>query len=135
MAAQKGRLVLVGIWDGVSAYNDLVTARSTEFTINDETVDVTNKGSAGFRELLEGAGIRSMTISAEGVYEDTADENALAALVLAGTHEQFQVSFENGDSYTGTFQGSSYARSGVYNGEEVFSFTLESAGVVTFTAA
>lgn len=135
MAAQKGRLFLLGIWDGVSAYNNLVTARSTEMSINSETVDVTNKGSAGFRELLEDAGIRSMSISMEGVFEDSTDENTLQANALNGTHEQYQIVGENGDTFTGTFQISSFSRSGVYNGEEVYSLTLESAGTVTFTAA
>lgn len=135
MAAQKGRLFLLGVWDGVSAYDNIIQARSTDMTINNETVDVSNKGTAGFRALLEGAGITSMSISLEGVYEDTAEEAVLAGHALANTHEQYQIISETGDTYTGTFALTSYGRSGVYNGEEVFSISLESAGTVTFTAA
>lgn len=132
MAAQKGKLFVLGIWDGISAFNDLLTARSTDMTINDETVDVTNKGSTGWRTLLEGAGVRNMSISIEGTFESSADELLLQELVVTGAHEQFQITGEDEDTFTGTFQVTSFSRSGVFNGEEVFSATLESAGVITF---
>ena len=41
-------------------------------TINSETVDVTDKDGNGWRELLEGAGITSMSLKGSGVVSDNA---------------------------------------------------------------
>ena len=56
--------------------------RSTSMTINGEAVDITSKDSNAFissgndkaRDLLQGGGVRSMTISASGVFTDSSTE-------------------------------------------------------------
>ena len=46
--------------------------RTESMTINNETVDVTDKDGNGWRELLEGAGITSMSLKGSGVVSDNA---------------------------------------------------------------
>lgn len=111
----------------------VLTSRNTEFTINNEIVDVTNKGSTGWREVID-AGIKSMSVSCDGVYEDEAYEATLNGFAVNGGINAFVFTNEDGDEWQGNFLMSSYARSGTYNGEEAYSFTLESAGVIAYVA-
>lgn len=131
MAAQTGKLFILSSWDGASAYVDVLSARSTDFTIANESVDVTTKSSNGWRTLLESAGIGSMTATLEGVFEDAAYEQRLVTLAEGNTHNLYEITSNAGQKFSGTFQITSYGRSGTYNGEEAYTLTLENAGVVT----
>lgn len=136
MAAKKGSLFLLAV-SGIGSplvFQSLLTSRSTEFTINNEVVDVTNKGSAGWRTAID-AGIKNMSVSIDGVFEDSAAEILVNGFSINGGINNFQVINEDGDTWTGTFILTSYSRSGTYNGEETYSFSLESAGVIVYVAA
>lgn len=130
MAAVKGSLLVVKLGTDTFAM-----ARSTSATINGETVDITTKGSAGWRELLSGAGIVSMSISLSGVYTDETYEHTLRSYAMDNSANSFTLIDGNGDDYTGNFIVTSYETGGEYNGEQTFSATLESAGAITFTQA
>jgi TP901-1 family phage major tail protein len=135
MAAQKGSAVLIKqtISSTVTTIGGL---RSSSLTINEETVDVTNKDSSGNRELLPDGGILSMSISGSGVFTDTAAEVAFRATALAATAFQtFTFVIPDLGSYAGTFQVTSLEYAGEYNGEATYSFSLESSGAVAFSAA
>jgi len=137
MAAQKGSLFLVGIGDGggPEAFTNIGSARSTSMSLNNETVDVTAKDSSGWRELLAGAGVTSMSISLSGVFKDSAGEEAVRLAAFNSSIDNWELSSGNGDTFLGAFQITSYERTGEYNGEETFSVSLESAGVVVATLA
>jgi len=71
MAMEKGSAFLLKIGDGANpvVFSTVAGLRTTQMTINAETVVVTNQGSGGWRELLSGAGVRSVSLSgAGGVY-------------------------------------------------------------------
>jgi len=119
---QKGAVTLAGL-------------RSTSFTLNGEEVDVTNKDSGGWRALLAGAGVTSMSISGSGVFQDDVTLAAMRVAAIAKTLDAYTILFESGDDYTGTFQCTSVEQSGEHNGEVTYSVSLESSGVITFTAA
>ena len=135
MAAQKGSAVLIKqtISGTVTTIGGL---RSSSLTINEETVDVTNKDSGGNRTLLWDAGIVSMSISGSGVFTDTAAEVAFrSAAVAASTPQTFTFVIPDLGSYAGTFQVTSLEYAGEYNGETTYSFGLESSGAIAFSAA
>ena len=135
MAAQKGSAVLIKqtISSTVTTIGGL---RSSSLTINEETVDVTNKDSSGNRELLPDGGILSMSISGSGVFTDTAAEVAFRSAALgAATFQTFTFVIPDLGSYAGTFQVTSLEYAGEYNGEATYSFSLESSGAVSFSAA
>jgi TP901-1 family phage major tail protein len=112
-------------------------------TINGEMVDVTTKdsnplvagGADKAREILEGGGIRSMAISASGVFTDSALENDIRISAQKGQIREYKLVFGDGDDITGNFLITSYERAGEFNGEETYSMTLESSGQVTHTSA
>ena len=138
MTAQKGSLLLLKVGDGGGPTEIFTTVgglRTTSFTHNNQTVDATSKDSGAWRELLNGAGTRSVTISGSGVFTDAASEETVRGFAMNNQVKNYQMTFGNGDSMSGAFQISSYQRAGSYNNEETYSLTLASAGPVTFIAA
>lgn len=135
MPAGKGSLMILKIYNGVT-FDAISGLRSNSMDVNNETVDITNNDSGGMQELLDGAGIQSFALSADGVFLDGAvgDED-LRANAFGNTQDQFELFFANGDKISGVFAITSYNRAGSYNGEETFSISLSSSGDITFTAA
>ncbi len=130
MAAQKGSAFLLKA--GGTTVGGL---RATSFTINNQEVDVTNKDSSGMRELLAGAGIQSMSISANGVFTDAASEETVRARAAANSIDAWSIVSGNGDDWSGSFLVTSYERSGDHDSEEQFTISLASSGAIAFTAA
>ena len=62
MAAEKGSAFLLKIGDGESpvGYTTIAGLRTTQMTVNGEPVAITSKDSGGWRQLLSGAGVRSV---------------------------------------------------------------------------
>jgi TP901-1 family phage major tail protein len=145
MAAQKGLDVLMKI-DISGTKTTIGGLRSTSITLNDESVDITNKDSLGNRTLLAGAGVNSLSVSGSGVFTDSAAEVAVRTAFAAqqntsdGTSaqtaafESFQFRIPNLGTYTGAFQITSLEYAGEYNGEATYSMSFESAGYITFAA-
>ena len=136
MATKLGSLFLLGVsaTGSPAVFAPILTSRNTEFTINQEVVDVSNKGSAGWRAAVE-AGIKSMSVSIDGTFEDSAAEILVQGFSINGGVNNFQIMNEDGDSWTSTFILSSYGRSGTHNDVETYAFNLESASVVVYVAA
>ena len=109
--------------------------RSTSMTLNDEAVDISNKDSGSFRELLPAGGIQSMSISASGVFTDSTAETTLRAAYGTSTFKSYNIIVPDLGTYAGTFMIASLEYAGEYNGEATYSVTLESSGSITFTAA
>jgi TP901-1 family phage major tail protein len=135
MTAQKGSLVLlkVGNGGGPEVFTTVGGLRTTSFTHNNQTIDTTNKDSGAWRQLLDGAGTRSITISGSGVFTDVASEEMVRGYAMNNQIKNFQMTFGNGDVLAGSFQITSYQRAGNYNNEETYAITLASAGTVTYT--
>ena len=117
--------------------------RSTSMTINGEMVDITTKDSNAFitsgndkaRDLLQGGGVRSMSISASGVFTDSSTENILRGFAFDGAIQNYDLVFSDGSKISGAFLITSYERAGEFNGEETYSVTLESSNTITYTNA
>jgi len=137
MAAEKGRAFLLKIGDGQpsESFATIAGMRSTRLSINSELVDVTNKDSGGWRELLSDGGIRRVSISGAGVFTNSQAEVDLQAKTLAGAVANYRIVFESGDMFAGAFLVSALDYAGEHNGERSYTLSLESSGPVTFTAA
>lgn len=132
---KKGRDLLLKEGDGASpeTFATVAGLRPTSFTIDGETVDVTHKGSAGWRDLLPEGGTTSISISAGGVNlsaEDTISN--LRDRAIAKTLHAYQLD-DGEDVLEGDFQITSFEVSGGHDEEQSFSITLESSGEVTVT--
>lgn len=146
MAAQKGLDMLLKVNTTGSTYVTVGGLRSTSITLNDESVDITNKDSLGHRQLLAGGGMNSVSISASGVFTDSATEENVRADFFAqqntsdGSSAQtasftnYQFLIPDFGTLTGSFQITSLEYAGEYNGEVTYSLSFESAGYITYAA-
>ena len=136
MAAGKGSDFLFKIdTTGSGAYVTVGGFRVNTMVINNEAVDITTKGASKWRELLEGAGIQTMSLAGNGVFKDGAQEELMRAQAASNSIVDYEAIASNGDKWQGAFQVATYERAGEYNGDETFSVALESAGTITFTGA
>jgi TP901-1 family phage major tail protein len=133
MTAQKGSAFLLKISDGAvptPAYQTVAGLRTTQMSVNGETVVITSKDSGGWRELLSGAGTRSVSVSAAGIFLGSAAEAQVRTNALAGTLDDYELSFEDGEKLRGAFLIQRLDYSGDFNGERNYTLQLESSGAV-----
>ena len=132
MSAQKGSAFLLKVGDGGTplAYATVAGLRTTQMSVNGESVNVTSKDSGGWRELLSGAGVRSVSVAASGIFTGSAAEIRIKANALAGQIDDYELSFESGERLRGRFLVTRLDYSGDYNGERNYALSLESSGAV-----
>ena len=142
MAAQKGSSFLLKD-NSTGTPTTIGGLRSTSMTINGEMVDITNKDLNAFissgndkaRDLLQGGGVRSMSLTASGVFTDSSTENLVRGFAFDGSIQNYDLVFSYGSKIAGAFLKTSYERAGEFNGEETYSLTLESSNTITYTNA
>jgi len=132
MAAEKGSAFLLKVGDGAGTptYATVAGLRTTQLSINGETVVITNKASGGWRELLSGAGTRSVSVAGSGVFTGSAAEARLKSNALAGLLDDYELSFESGERMRGKFLLTRLDYAGDFNGERSYTLALESSGQV-----
>ena len=132
MTAQKGAAFLLKISDGSSpaAYQTVAGLRTTQMSISGDSVVVTSKDSGGWRELLSGAGVRSVSVSAAGIFLASAAETKIRSNAMAGTLDDYELSFEDGEKLRGRFLVQRLDYAGDFNGERNYTMQLESSGEV-----
>lgn len=137
MAAQKGRSILIKVSDGTSpaTFTTIAGIRSKTMTINNETVDITSGDEAPWRQLLGDTGMRSVSMSGSGVFQDDAAVNVIEDLAFNGAIQEFQMVFGNGDIIQGTFAVASFEYGGEHTAEQTFSASFESASICTMSRA
>ena len=113
---------MLEVGDGAASpvFSTVAGLRTTQLSINGETVVVTNKGSGGWRELLSGAGTRSVSVAGSGVFTGSAAETRLKSNALAGLHDDYQLSFEGGDRMQGRFLIARLDYAGDFNGQRTY---------------
>ena len=132
MTAQKGSAFLLKISNGASppVYRTVAGLRTTQLAIAGDPVVITSKDSGGWRELLSGAGARSVSVSAAGIFLGSAAEAQVRDNAMAGTLDDYELSFEDGEKLRGRFLVQRLDCSGDFNGERNYTLQLESSGPV-----
>ena len=132
MPVEKGSAFLLKVGNGgfPVTYSTVAGLRTTQLTINGESVVVTHKGSGGWRELLSGGGVRSVSVAGAGVFTGSAAETRLKGNALSGVLDDFELSFESGERLQGKFLIARLDYSGDFNGERSYALALESSGQV-----
>ena len=132
MTAQKGSAFLLKISNGAApaVYQTVAGLRTTQMSIAGDAVVITSKDSVGWRELLSGAGVRSVSVSAAGIFLGSAAEAQVRANAMNGTLDDYELSFEGGEKLRGRFLVQKLDYSGDFNGERNYTLSLESSGVV-----
>ncbi len=132
MAAEKGSAFLLKVGNGSEppVFATVAGMRTTQMSVNGESVNVTSKDSGGWRELLSGAGVRSVSVAASGIFTGSAAETRVKTNALAGQVDDYELSFESGERLRGRFLVTRLDYSGDYNGERNYALSLESSGAV-----
>ncbi|MBY0582427.1 MAG: phage major tail protein, TP901-1 family [Sphingomonas sp.] len=132
MPAEKGSAFLLKIGNGATppVFATVAGLRTTQLSVNGEAVAITTKESGGWRELLSGAGVRSVSVSGAGVFTGSAAEDRIRANALSGVIDDYRLSFESGQTMTGRFLVTRLDYAGDFNGERSYTLALESSGAV-----
>jgi TP901-1 family phage major tail protein len=132
MTAQKGAAFLLKISNGAATpiYQTVAGLRTTQMSITGDIVVITSKDSGGWRELLSGAGVRTVAVSAAGIFLGSTAENQIRANAMAGTLDDYELSFEDGAKLRGKFLIQKLDYAGDFNGERNYAMQLESSGAV-----
>lgn len=137
MAAQKGKDLLVKL-DAIGEGTFITVAglRTRSLAFNSRSVDVTNADSAGqWRELLEGAGVRSASVSGRGIFRDSTSDANVRQVFFDAAIKTWQIVIPDFGTVAGAFQITALEYAGEHDGEVTFDMALESAGALVFTAA
>jgi len=136
MAAQNGKDLLIKIdMNGAGLFETVAGLRATRISFNAESVDVTSlESQGGWRELLGGAGVKSASISGNGVFKDATTDERARQIFFDGVTPNFQVIVPAFGTVEGRFQITSLEYAGSHNGEATYEMALASAGALTFTA-
>jgi TP901-1 family phage major tail protein len=132
MAAERGSAFLLKIGDAGNPpnYSTVAGLKTTQLTVNGNAVEITNKGSGGWRELLSGAGVRSVSVAASGIFTGSDAEIQVRSLALSGAIAAYQLTFESGEQMQGQFLVTRLEYAGDFNGERNYTLALESSGQV-----
>lgn len=132
MAAEKGSAFLLKVGNGGSppVFATVAGMRTTQMSVNGEAVNVTSKDSGGWRELLSGAGVRSVSVAASGIFTGSTAEVRVRTNALGGLVDDYELSFESGERMRGRFLVTRLDYAGDYNGERNYTLSLESSGAV-----
>lgn len=132
MTAEKDSAFLLKIGNGGTppVFATVAGLRTTQLSVNGDAVAITSKDSGGWRDLLSGAGVRSVSVSGAGVFTGSAAEARIRANALAGTIDDYRLTFESGETMSGRFLVTRLDYAGDYNGERSYTLALESSGAV-----
>jgi TP901-1 family phage major tail protein len=132
MPAEKGSAFLLKVGDGANqpVFTTVAGLRTTQLSINGDAVVITNKGSGGWRDLLSGAGVRSVSVSGAGVFTGSTAETRIKTNALSGLIDDYELSFESGERLRGKFLVARLDYAGDFNGERSYTLALESSGEV-----
>lgn len=136
MTMQRGKDILLKLEDptGSSIFITMAGLRARTISLNAKIIDTTNADSAGeWRELLPGAGVKSLSVSGSGVFTDSAADEAIRSVFFAQDARRWQVIIPNFGALDGVMQVAALEYAGEFDGEAVYSLTLASAGAISFT--
>ena len=88
---------------------------------------------APWRQLLDDAGIRSLSISATGVYKDDAATRVLEDMAMSGLLREFQLLMPHGDVWQGQFVVTAYTFTANLTGALTFDTTIESSSTIVLS--
>lgn len=110
--------------------------RSSGLSYSSEGIDTTNYGSNQWRSMKDGAGIKSASLSGEGVISNTANFTILRTQFVANSLTCFAlINVSTGEVEWGCFKITAIEKSAEYSGEATYSLSAESSGEVKYVAA
>lgn len=114
------------------AYKTIGGLRTSTASLSADAVEISNHGSNQWKELKAGAGMRSMSISGAGVYNNSTNYRSMETSMLANALVSLAfLDLDGGRIYSASFKINSLEASGEYDGEASFSMSADSSGSVS----
>ena len=136
MPLQISRDLTVSLGDGGTpeTFTPLTGLTARRFRLTAALVETTDLASpSGWRELARGAGVRGMTVTAQGALRSLAADQALRAAFAGQTTIDCLVTLPGLGVFAGPFLAEEISYAGDDDGEATWSLTLSSAGALSFT--
>ena len=137
MAAQAGKDMLLKIGDGGEPEGFVTVAglKARTIGLNARTVDVTDADSSGrWRELLAGAGVKSCSVSGQGIFRDAASDARVREVFFEQAARNWRLIVPDFGVIEGPFLVAALEYAGDHAGEATFALNLASAGELSFEA-
>lgn len=108
---------------------DIGGITTESFTLNNGAIDITNKSSASFREILGNEGLQSLDYTFEAVFSSDAAFLAVKTSALDKTIKDYQL-VRGGDTLTFSGYIASYAETSPDNDKLTASVSIVSSGAI-----
>lgn len=128
MAAQSGRQMILK--KGGTA---VAGARTTNLTINNEGIDITDIGDSGWRTMLNEVGARNIDADVEGVLLD-GTLIGIAVGAGSGLLAAYTIEVNGIGDFAGDFFLNNFSITGQMADAVTFTASIQSSGTITFTA-
>ena len=118
-----------------NSYESFAGIQSNSLDASATQIETTNKDDSENMTLLDGHGIRSHSISGNGIVKDEARLRAIEDNFGTQKLRWFRVTREDGRSWTGKWKISSYNNEGSHDGAVNFTISLNSSGAIVIADA
>ena len=107
--------------------------RVRTIALNARSVDATDGDSAGrWRELLDGAGVKSAAVAGQGIFRDAASDALIREAFFDQAAKRWQLIVPDFGVLEGPFLVAALEYAGEHEGEATFAMSLASAGEIRF---
>ena len=139
--AFNGRLIVIKKATNTSpaTFNTITAMKDATVKLNNNVVDITNKDSSGFQELMDGKSMVKLTVSGNGVFTDTQVISDIQADLLSGALNNYTIDVANtaatvaGVQYACACKVVGFDLTGTHDSAITYALTLESHGTITAT--
>ncbi|RZJ20356.1 MAG: phage major tail protein, TP901-1 family [Brevundimonas sp.] len=133
MGVQRGKDILLKIEAEGGGFTTVAGLKARTIALNARTVDATDGDSAGrWRELLSGAGVRSVAVNGQGVFRDAASDALIREAFFNQAARTWRLIVPDFGQLEGPFLVSTLEYAGEHDGEASFAISLASAGEIVF---
>lgn len=131
---QNGTKVFVAIEDEATpgTFNFVGGQTSHTLTLNNSPIDITNKSSQSFRELLEGEGLQSCDLGLELIYNSDDAYKQMRGQAQAKTSKKYQILIGADTVLEGNFMVATFGETSPDNDKLTNTVALQSTGAFTF---
>ena len=135
MAAQRGKDILLKIEGAPGVFTTVAGLRARTLSLNARSVDATDGDSAGrWRELLDGAGVKSAAVAGQGIFRDAASDALIREAFFDQAARRWRLIVPDFGVLEGPFLVAALEYAGEHEGEATFAISLASAGEIGFEA-
>lgn len=127
----NGTNIGIGIDDaGTGTFTNIGGINTQSFTLNNGAIDITNKTSQSYREILDGEGLQSLDLTIEVLFSSDTAFNAVKASALAKTIKPYQID-RGGQVLSINGYITSFAETHPDNDKATASISIQSSGAIT----